>query len=82
MCTFNLAIDDDLVDNARSAFTNKEAMTSWLEDQISDLLEQISIEKEELKERKPHKHDVLRGILRNAPDLDYKRIHLEEKYGI
>lgn len=82
MCTFNLAIDDELVNTARKAFPNEKEMTLWLEKQVSDLLDRVSVSKKITKTQKIHRHDALRGILKDAPDLDYKRIHLDEKYGI
>lgn len=82
MCTFSLAIDDELVNTARTAFPNEEAMTLWLEKQVTDLLDRVSNPKEKSKERKPRRHDVLRGILKNAPEIDYKQLHLIEKYGV
>ena len=51
MCTFNLAVDEDLVNNARSAFKSEELMTLWLEKQLCDLLSKVSVTTEVEKQR-------------------------------
>ena len=81
MCTFNLAIDDNLVENARVIFQNEDMMIDWLETQVSDLLSKVPNSKETTI-RKPRRHNVLRGILKENPEIDYKLDHVEEKYGI
>lgn len=78
MCTFNIAIDDQLVTSARLAFRDEKSMTAWIEEQITVLLNNHVNN----AERRPRKHDALMGILSDAPDTDYRRSHLREKYGI
>lgn len=89
MCTFNIALDDKLVDTAKASFLNVDEMTAWMEDQITVLLrnhaistERAKIDSAELNHRKAHKHDALMGIIYSDTEKDYKRIHLREKYGV
>lgn len=82
MCTFNIALDDQLVNTARLSFLNMEEMTAWMEDQITVLLRNHTSSSEELPIRKTRKHDALMGIISMDSEKDYKRIHLREKYGV
>ncbi len=82
MCTFNLEIDDKLVDTARSVFPNDETMTLWLENQLTNFLGKVSVPHDEAKDRKSRRHDALRGILKEISDVDCKSVYLKEKYGI
>lgn len=82
MCTFNIALNDRLVSSARSSFPDDKSLTRWMEEQISVLLTHyVTSEKEEVI-RRPRKHDALMGIIAGMPEQDYKRIHLQEKYGV
>ena len=81
MCTFNIALDDKLVNTARSSFLNIEEMTAWMEEQITVLLRNYATSSEKLSVRKARKHDALMGVISVDSEKDYKRIHLREKYG-
>lgn len=53
-----------------------------MEEQITALLAHyVSAEKENTA-RRPRKQDSLMGIIAGTPEQDYKRIHLQEKYGV
>lgn len=41
MCTFNLKMNDDLVEAVRPTFKTKEAVKEWLQNQATLLLQQI-----------------------------------------
>lgn len=82
MCTFNIALDDQLVNTARSSFLNAEEMTAWMEEQITILLRNHTMPFEEKPIRKARKHDALMGIISMDAEKDYKRIHLRKKYGV
>ncbi|MDO4991405.1 MAG: hypothetical protein Q4E26_00425 [Prevotellaceae bacterium] len=82
MCTFNIALDDTLVKSARQSFPDENSMTIWMEEQISVLLK-MHVQAENKKSvRKAHKHDALMGIISEVSDIDAKRVHLSEKYGL
>lgn len=89
MCTFNIALDDKLVDTVRSSFPNMEEMTTWMQEQLTFLLsnytpstESASVNSLGHNIRKARKHDALMGIISDNVEEDYKRIHLREKYGV
>lgn len=82
MCTFNIAINDRLVSSARSSFPDDKSLTKWMEEQITVLLTSTVAETKEKAIRRPRKHDALMGIIGDIPEVDYKRVHLQEKYGI
>lgn len=47
MCTYNILLDDALVEEARPAFADDKAMQRWLQEQVSAILERfISDQKE------------------------------------
>lgn len=82
MCTFNIALDDKLVNVAKSSFANHQSMTAWMEEQISVLLLQYVSSGAEKHERQTRKHDALMGVISNMANVDCKQVHLKEKYGI
>lgn len=82
MCTFNIVLDDELVKTARKSFSNEDSMTAWMEEQITALLTRYVPTSENKAERRQRKHDSIMGIISGAPDLDYKRMHLSDKYGV
>lgn len=82
MCTFNIALDDQLVNTARSSFLSMEEMTAWVEEQIAILLRNHAMSSPKEKLRKARKHDELMGIISIDSEKDYKRVHLSEKYGV
>ena len=81
MCPINISLDDWLLNAARLAFPSEDNMRHWLEEQLTALLKSkandISV-----PERRPRKHDSLMGIINDPGEMDYRRIHLREKYGV
>lgn len=63
MCTFNIALDDQLVNTARSSFLNMEEMTAWIEEQIAILLRNHAMSSERKHARKARKHDELTVLI-------------------
>lgn len=41
MCTYNITLNDVLVEKARPAFADDKALQRWLQEQISVMLERI-----------------------------------------
>jgi len=67
-----------VVSLARKSFADDKTMQAWMEEQLTILLsEYVS-----MSIRKPHKHDSLLGVICDVPEVDIKRVHLKEKYGI
>ena len=43
MCTYNLVLNDSLVEKAQSAFHSKKDITEWMQVQIERMLRQIAV---------------------------------------
>lgn len=41
MCTYNITLNDSLVEKARPAFADDKALQSWLQEQMSMVLERF-----------------------------------------
>lgn len=82
MCTFNLAIDDMLVERVRPSFPDEKALNEWMKKQMAIVLQNFVASQDKKELCHAHKHDALMGVLKDAPELDYKALHLSEKYGI
>ena len=73
MCTYNISIDDTLIERVRPAFTDNAAICAWMQSQVEILLWQM------VKDN-PHKaaptmklSQRLRGIAHAPADFDYKK---------
>lgn len=85
MCTYNLSVNDVLIEQARSAFNDDNALKEWLQKQLDTALHVLVNKNSSIDNPTPrlkHKHDDLMGILFDTPNKDYKRMHLNEKYGL
>lgn len=73
MCTYKITIDDSLLNQVRSAFTDEAEINSWMQAQLELLLLQIA---ERMKPKKNDKESIttsLRGIAKAPEDFDYKK---------
>lgn len=43
MCTYNLVLNDSLVEKAQSAFHSQKDITEWMQTQIERMLRQIAV---------------------------------------
>ena len=87
MCTYNIVLNDSLVEKAQSAFHSKEAVIEWLQIQAERMLRQMV----EVPEERPLKKVVVSDRIRSlsnveatAFDSDYKENItniLSAKYG-
>lgn len=85
MCTYNLSVNDVLIEKARSAFSDDNALKEWLQKQLDAALNVLVNKNSSVHNPAPrlkHNHDDLMGILSDAPNKDYKRMYLNEKYGL
>ena len=41
MCTYNITLNDTLIEKARPAFADDKAMQQWLQEQVSAALERL-----------------------------------------
>jgi hypothetical protein len=73
MCTYNISVEDALMERVRPAFVDNEAINRWMQVQIVDLLQQMAIGLEQ-GTPKTRLSQRLRGIAAKAPkDFDYKK---------
>lgn len=75
MCTYNLVLNDTLVEKAQSTFHSKEAVIEWLQTQAERMLRQMV----EVPEERPLKKLVvsdriksLSNVKATTHDTDYK----------
>lgn len=50
MCTFNLTLDDDVMEQVRPAFPSQEALVKYAQQQLEDILKRIAKQHKESKE--------------------------------
>ena len=71
MCTYNITIDDGLMERVRPAFADNTAIAVWMQSQVESILMQMASDMEE-KSKKPRLSQRLRGIAHAPKDFDYK----------
>lgn len=88
MCTYNLTLNDSLVNGVKGTFQTQAAITKWMEQQIERMLRQISVN-ENVKNTSLRKINVsdrikaLSAVPASASTADYKDDFVEmlsEKY--
>ena len=72
MCTYNVRLDDAVLEKARPHFNGEEAMQMWIEKQLHKALiaytnqvekeERLNVEKEELLQRIDSLKDGMKGL--------------------
>lgn len=88
MCTYNISINDNLLQRAQGAFGSTESMRAWIQKKVETLLMQHIAEAEtrdEVAKSTPKVHALseFRGILKSdqIPDV-VREEYIEEKYGV
>lgn len=88
MCTYNISINDNIMQKAVSSFNSERAMQSWIQQNIELLLLQHLAQVEAVKVHaqsnpKTHALSAFRGILQSdkSPAM-VREEYIEEKYGI
>lgn len=77
MCTYNISLNDALVEQARPAFPSQEAITAWMQQQVERMLRQIAVKtiSPDAPRRKVVVSERIKA-LSNVPtmteDIDYK----------
>lgn len=88
MCTYNISINDNIMQKAVSSFNSERAMQSWIQQNIELLLlqhlAQVEATKVHVKTNpKTHALSAFRGILQSDKNPAMVREeYIEEKYGI
>ena len=72
MCTYNISISDEVIDDVRPAFADEDSLSRWLQRQVEMLLIQYatSLKKKGLGGKSLSSR--LRGIATAPKDFDYK----------
>lgn len=79
MCTYNISVDDELMERIRPAFEDNDAISNWMQAQIVSLLQQMASDMNK-KQKKTKLSQRLRGIASFVPkDFDYKK-ELESRF--
>jgi len=79
MCTYNISVDDELMERVRPAFADSTDIGYWMQRQIELLLQQMASDLGKQRQVQPLSQR-LRGIAAHAPkDFDYKQ-ELEKRF--
>ena len=72
MCSYNITLEDKLVERVRPAFANSEALCSWMQEQLEVLVLQLATR---MTPRTPVQglSKRLRGIAHAPESFDYKK---------
>lgn len=73
MCTYNISIDDALMERVRPAFADNAAIKDWMQSQVEVLLLQIVSENAKKKDAQMRLSQRLRGIAHAPMGFDYKK---------
>lgn len=79
MSTYNISIDDALMERVRPAFADNAAVGHWMQSQIEVLLVQMAASMDKPNHPKPSLSAKLRGIGHAPQGFDYKK-ELAERY--
>ena len=64
MCTYNITLNDSLVEKARPAFANDKALQKWLQEQVSAILERYVSSR--IESESVHQHAMVEESLTTA----------------
>jgi len=82
MCTFDISLDNEVVDRLKPFLGKKVDIQNWLQLQINELVNRI-ITVEESKHPQKHSLSNLRGIIKGDFDIDtIREEYVKEKFGI
>lgn len=73
MCTYNLSFNDALMERVRPIFPSEDAVTQWMQEQMSLLLVRLAAQQEQTEKPKEHLSVRLRGIASVPKEFDYKQ---------
>lgn len=73
MCTYNISIDDALMERVRPAFADNTAIRAWMQSQVEILLLQMVGNMERTPNQEVSITQQLRGIAKAPADFDYKK---------
>ena len=81
MCTYNITLNDALVEKARPAFANDEDLRQWLQKRLTDYAQHLITMSLPVNGKKSYRHESLCGILStHASEEELVEEYLQEKY--
>ena len=72
MCTYNISISDEVIDDVRPAFADEDSLSRWLQRQVEMLLIQYATSLKKKGSEGKSLSSRLRGIANAPKDFDYK----------
>lgn len=86
MCTFDISLDNEVVDRLKPFLGKTVNFQDWLQQQIDELVNKIIVvEEEQVRQSNSKKHSLsnLRGIVKGNFDFDkIREDYVKEKFGI
>ena len=79
MCTYNVRIDDAVMDEVRPSITKGLDESVWVQLQVDALFSQLAAEAKKQQSTRLTLSQRLRGIGKAPKDFDYKK-ELEERF--
>lgn len=73
MCTYNITVNDSLMEEIRPAFPNEEAVERWLQQQMNIILLEFASKQRSVAAKGCPLSQRLRGIATTPKDFDYKQ---------
>lgn len=68
MCTYNISLNDALVEKARPSFPDDKALQRWLQEQVSVMLERFLCEQKE-------KESAQKAMVRESLTTAFNELH-------
>ena len=72
MCTYNLLVNDTVIETIRPAFEDEKALEQWLQRQMDMILIEFAAKQKASVVKKQPLSQRLRGIATAPKDFDYK----------
>lgn len=81
MCTYNISINDSVMEDVRPAFADEEALSLWMQQQMELMLIKFAASLQKKKTANTPLSSRLRGIACAPKDFDYKK-ELANRYEV
>ena len=72
MCTYNISVNDAVIESIRPAFSDEKALEQWLQQQMDMILIEFAAKQKAYVTSKQPLSKRLRGIAMAPKDFDYK----------
>ena len=81
MCTYNISVNDTLMETIRPAFPNELALEQWLQQQMDIIIIEFAAKQQVPIKSKQPLSQRLRGIAKVPENFDYKE-ELANRYDV